>query len=418
VKSALSVWWDGALTGALRLDKHGDMSFAYDESWLADPAKRAISISLPKRAPPFGRRECRPFFAGLLPEESVREVVARALGISKGNDFAMLKALGGDVAGALGLWPAGETPPVYDGRSASEPLGDNALVELLDTLPRRPFLAGREGLRLSLAGAQSKLPVVLIEGRVALPAPGQPTTHILKPPIPRFAGTTENEAFVMRLAAELGLSVAPVEPRKVKDRSFLLVTRYDRAADGQGNVRRLHQEDFCQALGIAPENKYAAEGGPTFKTGFELVRSATTRPAVEILKLLDAAIFNLVAGNADAHGKNFSLLYNSGDTALAPLYDLMCTAAYSELSAKPAMKIANAASLEQLSPHTWQKFANDVQVGFPLLRRRVGDIAAKVLERGERVALSLTGDGFDRLTLVDVSRVIAERAARIVRTTV
>ena len=96
---------------------------------------------------------------------------------------------------------------------------------MLDALPMRPLLAGEEGLRLSLAGARSKVPVVLADGAVALSVPGQPTTHILKPPIARCPGTTENEAFVMRLAAAAGLDAAPVEPRVVRDRMFLLVER-------------------------------------------------------------------------------------------------------------------------------------------------------------------------------------------------
>ena len=108
------------------------------------------------------------------------------------------------------------------------PLDEAGLIRVLDALPVRPVLAGEKGLRLSLAGAQSKVPVVLVDGAVALPAPGQPTTHILKPPIARLSGTTENEALVMRLAAVVGLDVAAVEPRVVQDRTFLLVERYDR----------------------------------------------------------------------------------------------------------------------------------------------------------------------------------------------
>lgn len=156
--------------------------------------------SLPKRAEAFSRRETRPFFAGLLPEEAQREAVAKNLGISEGNDFRLLEALGGDVAGALTLWPEGETPPTETGLSSAQPLTDAELTDILDTLPKRPMLAGRDGLRLSLAGAQQQLPVVRVNGRIALPQPGQPTTHVLKPPIARFPATTENEAFAMRIA--------------------------------------------------------------------------------------------------------------------------------------------------------------------------------------------------------------------------
>jgi len=183
VTRTLSVWWEGAAVGTLQVNKHGEMRFAYSPEWLADSSRPAISFSLPKRSAPFRQRQCRPFFAGLLPEESQRDAIAGVLGISEPNDFAFLQALGGDVAGALSLWPEGDAPPVSaPGGASRAALTDEDLAGVLDTLPTRPLLAGREGLRLSLAGAQSKLPVVLADGQVALPAPGQPTTHILKPP--------------------------------------------------------------------------------------------------------------------------------------------------------------------------------------------------------------------------------------------
>ncbi|MFN3229325.1 MAG: type II toxin-antitoxin system HipA family toxin [Asticcacaulis sp.] len=311
---ALCVWWQGTVVGDLILNEHGDLDFVYATAWLDDATRPPISASLPKRAEPFNRRQTRPFYSGLLPEEAVLESVARKLGLSRTNDFQLLRALGGEVAGALSLWPKGEVPPIYDEEARKAALSDDELIALLDELPKRPFLAGEEGLRLSLAGAQAKLPVVLVDDRIALPVAGQPTTHILKPPIPRFSATTENEAFAMQLAAAVRLDVAPAVPQKVRDRTYLLVTRYDRGRDARGYTTRLHQEDFCQAMGIPPEHKYAAEDSPTFRTSFELLRRVATRPAIETLKLLDAAIFNLIVGNADAHGKNFSLLYDVGET--------------------------------------------------------------------------------------------------------
>ena len=119
---ALGVWWDRRLAGVLRLDEHGDLSFAYDDAWIADTKRPAISFSLPKRGGPFNRRQARAFFAGLLPEADQRDAVARALGISKANDFRLLEALGGDVAGALTLWPQGDSPPSLEGLAAAKPL--------------------------------------------------------------------------------------------------------------------------------------------------------------------------------------------------------------------------------------------------------------------------------------------------------
>lgn len=141
----LSVWWDGVVVGTLHVNRHGQMRFTYAADWLADASRPAISFSLPKQEQTFPQRQCRPFFAGLLPEEAQRDVIAGTLGISEGNDFAFLEALGGDVAGALSLWPEGQVPPAPEPTGTPRALSDDELVELLDTLPKRPLLAGREG---------------------------------------------------------------------------------------------------------------------------------------------------------------------------------------------------------------------------------------------------------------------------------
>lgn len=412
----LSVWWDGVVVGTLQVNQHGQMRFTYAADWLSDGSRPAISFSLPKQERPFTQRQCRPFFAGLLPEEAQREVIAGALGISRGNDFAFLEALGGDVAGALSLWPEGDVPPAPEPTGTPRPLTDEELVDVLDTLPRRPLLAGREGLRLSLAGAQTKLPVVLVDDRVALPAPGQPTTHILKPAIARFPHTTENEALVMTLAAAVGLPVAPVAARRVGGRSYLLVTRYDRRFDANGQAHRLHQEDFCQALGVVPERKYAAEGGPTFKTGFDLLRRATTIPAVAVLSFLDAAIFNLIVGNADAHGKNFSLLYQPVGVSLAPFYDLLSTVAYPDLSPTLAMKIAKRATIEEIGPTTWTAFAEDIGLAASFVRRRVRELADAVTAQVPSIAHGTPVAALSASALKDYAALIASRADRLART--
>ena len=412
---ALDVWWDRRLVGQLTQDRHGDLGFVYSPDWLQREDAPPLSASLPKRTESYTRRECRPFFGGLLPEEGQRKAAAQALGVSSGNDFALLDKLGGDVAGALQLLPPGEPP--QDPHSAQPKLLDEAdLIRVLDSLPIRPLLAGEEGLRLSLAGSQSKVPVVLVEGEVALPSPRQPTTHILKPAITRFPGTTENEAFVMRLAAATGLDAAWVEPRVVRDRTFLLVARYDRSTDSDGHVRRIHQEDFCQALGINPERKYAGEGGPSFKDCFALLRRVSLRPAVEVLKLLDAVIFNLIVGNADAHGKNFSILYEEGRPRLAPLYDLLATVAYPELSPRLAMKIGRRSTLAEMDARGWEAFAKDTVLGLSLVRRRVAEISVAVKDQTEGVAVRLIQSGLDGQVLSRIAEMVASRAERCVLT--
>ena len=406
MSNRLSVWWDGRVTGCLYLGPDGDMQFAYDPAWLADKRLPALSFSLPKQAEPFKRRACLPFFGGILPEEGQRTAIARALGVSADNEFRLLEHLGGEVAGALTLLPEGEVPP-SPSDAAPRLLDEASLIQLLDHLPMRPMLAGEDGLRLSLAGAQSKLPVLLIDGQIALPAPGQPTSHILKPPITRFPGTSENEYFCMSLARAIGLDVAPVEMRFVADRSFLLISRYDRTIGPAGEVTRLHQEDFAQALGVPSHRKYASEGGPNFTDCFALLRRGATRPPRDILRLLDAAIFNLIIGNADAHAKYFSLLHLGGAITFAPLYDLLSTVLYPDLSPGLAMKIGGKSVLADIAPRHWDRFASDIELGAPFVRTRVQQLSNAVIAAidGEFASSDWSATGFS-----SVKATVRERA--------
>lgn len=412
---SLTVWWDRELVGSLALDRHGAVRFAYAARWLTDDSVPPVSFSLPKRQASFSTRECLPFFEGLLPEGAQRDAVAAALGVSPGNTFGLLAELGAEVAGALSLWPEGETLPPRRSAEAPQVLTDDALLQLLDTIRTRPFLAVRRGgLRLSLAGAQSKMPVTAIGGAIALPSPGRPSTHILKPSTERFPAITENEAFAMRLAARMGLSVAPVQPGVVGDRSFLLVQRYDRRVEGEGTIERLHQEDFCQALGVPPARKYASEGGPTFDRCFDLVRHVCTRPAREVLKLLDAAILQMLLGNADAHGKNYSLLARpDGSIEVAPLYDLLSTIAYPDLSPMLAMKIAGRGRLRQLRRGDWDRFAASADLSARFVRRRVHELCGSAEEAGRAAMEELVSPGLDEEALAGCARRVAGRARRL-----
>src|SRR5580700_2385662 len=275
----LDVYLHEHLVGHLIQDEGGQMSFEYLESWLAQPGAAVLSQSLPLRKERFPAKECRGFFGGVLPEESKREIIARNLGISARNDYAMLEQIGGECAGAVTFIPAGQELPKRDYHYRK--LDAKELAGILRELPKRPLLAGEKGIRLSLAGAQDKV-AVRIEGKeVSLPLGGAPSTHILKPAVERFAGVVSNEALCMTLAAHINLPAAKVETRQVEDVEYLMVERYDRkhvTIDGLPGIERLHQEDFCQAQNIVSEMKYQKEGGPSFKQCFTLLRNDRPGP--------------------------------------------------------------------------------------------------------------------------------------------
>lgn len=374
---SLDVWMQGELVG--RLDQEaGRIVFTYDPGWIGKPSALPLSASLPLRPEPFDDRAARPFFAGLLPEQERRDQVARAFGVSARNDFALLDAIGGECAGAVTLTHIGEKPIDQATSVDYRLLDDHELAAVLDKLPERPLLAGEEGIRLSLAGAQDKLPVLVVEGRIALPLHGAPSSHILKPAIRRIEDSVHNEGFCLALAKAVGLDAVASEIRSVEGRPYLLVTRYDRVAGADSRPRRIHQEDFCQALGIAPEYKYQNEGGPSLVDCFALVRKATRPAALYLPRLLDYLILNTLIGNHDAHAKNYSLIYGEDGTRLAPLYDVLCTAVYPELTPKMAMKIGGYYEFKDVLPRHWERFAKDAGLSAPQVRRRLLELAERL----------------------------------------
>jgi serine/threonine-protein kinase HipA len=383
---ALDVYLHNHLVGNLIQDDGGQIAFRYAESWLNSSGATPLSQSLPLREERFARKECRGFFAGILPEEGKREIIARNLGISARNDFAMLEQIGGECAGAVSFIPAGEALP--ESHYSYRTLSSEELAAILKELPKRPLLAGEEGIRLSLAGAQDKIAVRIEGGEISLPLGGAPSTHILKPAVERFEGVVSNEALCMKLAAAVGLPTATVQTRTVDGMAYLLVERYDRihriGSGGAAVLERLHQEDFCQAQGIVSEMKYQKEGGPSLKQCFALLREVSSTPVIDLARLLDAVIYNYLVGNMDAHGKNFSLLYHGIDRgnleiSFAPLYDVVSTIYYPELSRTMAMKIGSEYSSEKVTPKNFELLGEEAGLAKPMVKRRVPELAETIL---------------------------------------
>lgn len=395
-----------------RVSVHGDLgspedwTFAYDAAFLARSDAAALSVSLPLRREPHVGAVVRNWFCNLLPEGAVRDAITRRLRIPERDDFALLAAIGHECAGAVSVHRVDATPP-----SAASAGAD--LEELVcrqgDGQGGGTWALLAEPLRLSLAGAQDKIAVVRADdGRLRLPRADQPSTHILKRDSLQFRGLRDLEALGLALARAIGLDAARAEPVAVAGRAALLVERFDRATGTDGKTRRLHQEDFCQALGYPGELKYESQGGPGLAACSALVRRLGLGPS-SVRGLLDGVLFNALIGNADAHAKNLALLCGEdGRLRLAPLYDLVPTVALPEsmVERTPALRIGQARRIDAIAAADWRVFARECGYAPGYVQRRLATLGEAIRAQLPAVTAMLVRQGCDEARLARAAAVI------------
>lgn len=372
----LAVYLHNRLIGKLSTDDRHRFIFQYDRKYLENPEAMALSYSLPLAKAPYDNDASRPFFSNLLPEGEVRLLISKIKKISEKNDFKLLEAIGGECAGAVSIVPSGtDRSDIMD----YTPLSDEEMEDLLEKNVVRPILIARAELRLSLAGAQNKIPIYINNNRFFLTRGDAPSTHILKPQAAHFNDTVQNELFCMMIAKKAGLPVPQSFIWKGKKQIAFITERYDRIKDNRGNVKRIHQEDFCQALGFMPEQKYEAEGGPGLTECFRLIRDYSSQPLLDSQSLYRWIVFNFLLGNADAHAKNLSFIIEEGrKIRLAPFYDLISTLIYPEISKRTAMKIGNESRFEWVFERHWRRMADQADIKFSYLKKMLLDYSNKL----------------------------------------
>lgn len=374
----LSVFFHGQPCGILGFDNER-MTFSYLPDYIATKGP-AISVAMPIDQRIWPDAVAFPFFENLLPEGNIRHLLASRLGTADNNFSRLLRATGGDVAGAISIAADARAPSHIQSHDHLLPpaLSDQELGKVLELIKTQPFLPhNTEGMRLSLAGAQNKLPVIIDENN-GLHLPGQyASTHIIKPPSERFPALVANEFLCMRAAARAGLNTPAVTLRNFVAPDNLhhdcfVVQRYDRVTR-DGVTLRLHQEDVCQVTGTVSAQKYVMDGGPGFGELFNVVRQYTRPAALHQQELIRRMLFNLLIGNQDAHAKNFSLLHQGKDIVLAPAYDLVSTLVYEHLQDRLAMPVGHATTIDALDSAALNEFQISTHVN---LRRQ-----SKVLQR-------------------------------------
>ena len=406
----LDVFLLGERVGVLESDR-GKLTFHYLPEYLRKADAAAISYSLPLQPEPFGPAVTSVFFDNLLPPDVVRKRLGKILHLSRHNIFGFLKAIGGDCAGAIALYPPSGTETADASAPTFRELSDEEAAQILMDLPKRPLNIGKEeGFRISGTGAQDKLIACVKEGKIILPLYGAPSTHIIKPPVAAYHDSVFNEFFCMRLAQTMGLPAPECEILTLKDVPYYCVTRFDRQIT-DGEVRRLHQEDFCQLCSVDPEKKYENEGGPTIPQCFQLIKKMRLGTEGQI-DFLRRVIFNVLIGNGDAHAKNFSVLYRGKNIQLAPVYDLLCTEIYDSLAHETAMSIGGETSFAGITRESFSKMARECKIRPELVMSLIDEMLEKITVASKSLASELKRQ-HPSSVYAEICRVIKRQTARL-----
>jgi serine/threonine-protein kinase HipA len=408
---------NGELLGVVTQRKNGQLHLTYERAWQDGQDSYPLSLSMSLGRREHGDSVVRPFMEGLLPDSNdVLERWARKFHVSARNPFALLAHMGEDCAGAVQFVRPDRFEDVSrPGDDEVEWLTEEDVAERLrDLLERRGTgrLAGDRG-QFSLAGAQPKMALLRDGERWGVPSGRTPTTHILKPPAQQdLDGFDIDEHLCLKLARELGLTVAASSLRTFAGEQALVVDRYDRRRRvPDGRLVRLHQEDACQALGVTPLRRYENEGGLGAPEIVALLLRESDDPAADVGAFVDALALNWVMGGTDAHAKNYSVLIAPGSVRLAPFYDLISILPYARRvhyrQARLAMRIDREYLLWKIRRRHWEGLAVRSGLDPAPLVDRVGELMATVPGAVSRAATEVRNEG--------VTHEIVDRVATAVR---
>ncbi len=408
--------------GTLTQTDTGALEFRYEDAWREGEAAFPLSLSMPLALHEHTGPHVRGFVDGLLPDDrDIRGRWARRFGVSAGNPFALLEHMGIDCPGAVQFLTEADMLRVLSGEDDDDVVWhtETEIGEMLrDLVARRGVGRPPSWGAFSLAGAQPKTALLEREGRWGTPRGSIPTTHILKPPADAELADLEiNEHYCLVLAEELGLDVASSRVLSFDGQPAIVVSRFDRVVAQGDWPERVHQEDFCQALGIAPDRKYEAEGGPGMREVLALLADWSDAPEDDRTVMIESLALNWVIGGSDAHARNYSILLTRGEQVeLAPLYDIISVLPYPRLvperEVRLAMRIGREYELSKIGRRQWTKLAEICGLGTAEVLDLVGDLVASIPEANERACDRVVRTGLGGAFPTRLRELVRDRADR------
>ncbi len=417
MSKALRVLIDSNGIGTIIQDRRGKFNFTYDEAYRRTNTAIPLSLSMPLSIAEHGDKAVTPYMWGLLPDNDDTLIsLGRRFGINPRNPFSLLSALGEDLQGAVQMILPDHLDDLKQ-REGVTLLSRKTIEERFQELIRDPgaIQFTRSGGQFSLAGAQRKKALYLVNGKWYEPRGRTPTTHILKPPTAGLAGQVENEMFCVRLAPRLGLPAPKCWTEQFGDLSVVVIERYDRRRlsgrkvlpidSAGGEVHRVHQEDCCQALKVMTRNKYQSDGGPGMTAIMELL-SGSGRPSEDRDRFMRACTLNFVIAGTDAHAKNYGLLLSAGGRyRLAPLYDIASWLPYSSDSRKDrlAMSVDGTYHIDRIQPRHWEAQARKCDYDPDRALAHIRDLIARIPGEARHLLAECKKEG---LATADLSKLV------------
>jgi len=326
----------------------------------------------------------RRFLENLIPEGKGLEDITQFAHISKNNTFAIIKAIGYDTSGALMF---GEY--TNNQEEIFRPISDEELAKRITNIEESSIVIWDKKERLSLAGVQEKLPVIIKDGQIGLGDGTLSSTHIMKFQTKKHADIVVNELFCMKLAKKINLSVAEVELYRFEEHPVLMVKRFDRIYK-ESRVERLHVIDACQMLDLPSSHKYERNFGSgrdvkDIREGASFAKLFKSADICEVparakLEMLNWSVFNLIIGNSDAHGKNFSFFVDKSGIRPTPFYDILCILVHENVEHDLAMAYGDEFNPNEVKAYQLREFADDIDVNYKLVSQSIDKTASLIIK--------------------------------------
>jgi len=355
------------------------------------------------------------FLQNILPEGRVLDDIVNFTHISKDNLFALIKELGFESSGALSF-----TSDDLRDKALFREIKTSELIERIDTIEQKSIAIWDKKPRLSLAGVQDKLAVIIQNDKIGLANGTLSSTHILKFQTLRYNHIVLNEFYCMSLARQCGIDTANCHIERFQEHLVLNVERFDRVIRKE-HIERLHIIDACQLLDVSPLYKYERafgkgrdvadiRNGVSFDKLFKATQDLKV-PAVAKLKILDWALFNLIIGNSDAHGKNISFFIDNRGIEVAPFYDILSTIVYTDIEHDLAMAFGDEFDIDDVLGYDLVEFANSIGLPKQLVSVRVDLIAKSILKHIETIPIELINQN-EVVFIKHLKELISQRAKR------